>query len=199
MEQRQILVVDDKPSMLGLLVKILAPAGRVSPKGSVAAAIHALQVEAPAVVVCDLRLGDGDGLAVLEAQQRLAPGAAFFLLTAFATIDTAVRAIRGGARDYLTKPFEPSVLRAKVEEALAAAPAPLPRPTFAPPDAHERPLSEVLDATRELASRAYLTSVLEHFEGNVPAAAEHAGIERASFYRLLRRHGLSAEAFRRAR
>ena len=192
-----ILVVDDKPSMLALLAKLLAPLGRVTTTGGVAAAIRAMRAEPPAVVVCDLRLGDGDGLEVLRAQRQLAPGASFLLLTAFATVETAVQAMREGARDYVTKPFEPSHLRAKVDEALRGAP---PAPPPAPPllDASERPLSEALEVAREEASRAYLASVLQRFAGNVPAAAAHAGIERESFYRLLRRHGLRAEAYRQS-
>lgn len=195
MERPAILVVDDKPSMLGLLAKLLSPLGRVTTTGSVSAAIRAMEREAPAVVVCDLRLGDGDGLEVLRAQRQLAPGASFLLLTAFATVETAVQAMREGARDYLTKPFEPAQLRAKVDEALRvappAAPAPPPRP-----DPAARPLVEALEVARDEASRAYLASVLERFAGNVPAAAAHAGIERESFYRLLRKHGLRAEAYR---
>ncbi len=197
MDRPAILVVDDKPSMLGLLAKLLSPLGRVTTTGSVVAAIRALELEAPAVVVCDLRLGDGDGLEVLRAQRHLAPGASFLLLTAFATVETAVQAMREGARDYLTKPFEPAQLRAKVEDALCAAPPPAP-PPLARLDPSERPLSEALDVAREEASRAYLASVLARFSGNVPAAAAHAGIERESFYRLLRRHGLRAEAYRPA-
>lgn len=184
--------------MLGLLVKILSPLGRVTSTGGVDAALRVLDDDPPDVVVCDLRLGDGDGLEVLRAQKQLAPSAAFFLLTAFATVETAVAAIREGARDYLTKPFEPAQLREKVEQALAAAPpAAPPKPREPRPDLSERPLSEALDVAREEASRAYLESVLARFFGNVPAAASHAGIERESFYRLLRKHGLRAEAYRR--
>lgn len=193
-----ILVVDDKPSMLGLLVKILSPVGRVTSTGSVEAALRALSADPPRVVVCDLQLGDGDGLEVLRAQRQLAPSAAFFLLTAFATVDTAVAAMREGALDYLTKPFEPAVLRAKVEQALAASSSTDPPKVHEPQlDLSARPLSEALDVARDEASRAYLASVLERFCGNVPAAAAHAGVERESFYRLLRKHGLRAEAYRR--
>ncbi|MCC6645060.1 MAG: response regulator [Polyangiaceae bacterium] len=192
MSRPHLLVVDDKPSMLALVAKLLAPLGQVTTTGTVASALRLMEVAPPAVVVCDLRLADGDGLEVLRAQRQLAPDAAFLLMTAFATVETAVQAMREGARDYLTKPFEPAELRAKVQEALRAAP-PAPPPRL---EASERPLSEALDVAREEASRAYLASVLRRFGGNVPAAAAHAGVERESFYRLLRKHGLRAGSYR---
>ena len=198
-ERPHILVVDDKPSMLGLLVKMLSPVGRVTSTGGVGAALRVMADDPPGVIVCDLKLGDGDGLEVLRAKSHLAPESHFFLLTAFATVETAVAAMREGARDYLTKPFEPAQLRAKIELALADSPVDAPPPARDPrPDLSLRPLSEALDAAREETSRAYLESVLQRFFGNVPAAASHAGIERESFYRLLRKHGLRAEAYRRA-
>lgn len=60
----------------------------------------------------------------------------------------------------------------------------------------EMPYRDALEAARKSASRRYLMAALRRFEGNVAAAAEHAGVERESFYRLLRRFGLSADAFR---
>ena len=55
---------------------------------------------------------------------------------------------------------------------------------------------EAVDASRVETNRRYLDAVLRRYRGDVSAAAEHAGIERESFYRLLRRAGLSAEEFR---
>jgi two-component system response regulator HydG len=58
---------------------------------------------------------------------------------------------------------------------------------------------EAVDASREETNRRYLEAVLRRFQGDVAAAAAHAGVERESFYRLLRRCGLSAEEFRNGR
>jgi two-component system response regulator HydG len=58
---------------------------------------------------------------------------------------------------------------------------------------------EAVDASREETNRRYLEAVLRRFQGDVVAAAAHAGVERESFYRLLRRCGLSAEEFRAGR
>jgi two-component system response regulator HydG len=58
---------------------------------------------------------------------------------------------------------------------------------------------EAVDASRAETNRRYLEAVLRRFHGDVAAAAAHAGIERESFYRLLRRVGLAAEQFREER
>lgn len=55
---------------------------------------------------------------------------------------------------------------------------------------------EALGKMRTAAVRAYLEAVLRRFEGNVAAAAAHADLERESFYRLCRRHGLSPTDYR---
>jgi NtrC-family two-component system response regulator AlgB len=59
----------------------------------------------------DLRLGQDRGLDVLPALLRLAPGLAIIVITAYATIETAVEAMRRGAFDYLAKPFTPNQIR----------------------------------------------------------------------------------------
>lgn len=63
------------------------------------------------VAFLDLRLGREKGLDVLPALLRLAPGLAVVVITAYATIETAVEAMRRGAFDYLPKPFTPNQLR----------------------------------------------------------------------------------------
>src|SRR6185369_15870403 len=80
-----------------------------------------LETEPVTVVLCDLRMNDGDGLEVLRAVRSRWPGVPFILMTAYATIPTAVQAMREGAHDYVTKPFDPDELRALVERAIAQA------------------------------------------------------------------------------
>lgn len=55
---------------------------------------------------------------------------------------------------------------------------------------------EMLTVTRDRSTREYLSSLLTKFDGNVPQAALHAGVERESFYRLLKRYGIHATTFR---
>lgn len=58
------------------------------------------------VMISDMRLPDGDGLDLVQEQREEAPGMEVVVMTAFANVDTAVRAIKYGAFDYLSKPFE---------------------------------------------------------------------------------------------
>ena len=58
------------------------------------------------------------------------------------------------------------------------------------PDFASLPWQEAIDQAREEAARRYLSAVLKRRGGKVAAAAQHAGVERESFYRLLRKHGV---------
>ena len=69
------------------------------------------------IIVTDLKLGDIDGLAVLEEAKRQNADTAVILITAYATIDTCKEAIRRGAYDYLVKPIDINQLRTLVEQA----------------------------------------------------------------------------------
>src|ERR1051326_6224785 len=70
------------------------------------------------VAFLDLRLGQEKGLDVLPTLLRLAPGLAVLVVTAYATIETAVEAMRRGAFDYLPKPFTPNQLRVVLDRVL---------------------------------------------------------------------------------
>lgn len=109
--QPTFLIVDDKPNMLRLMSKVLKKDGRVHTAENGAEALRALACEPIDVILCDLRMPDIDGLAVLKAAKRLRPQVEFVLMTAFATVGTAVEALKLGAYDYLTKPFEPEDAR----------------------------------------------------------------------------------------
>ncbi len=116
-----ILVVDDKANMLALLSKVLGKTARVLTAKGVRAALAILEREPVSTVVCDLRMADGDGLEVLRSVRVRWPGVPFILMTAYASVPTAVQAMREGAYDYVTKPFDPDELRAITARALAKA------------------------------------------------------------------------------
>ena len=116
-----VLVVDDKANMLALLTKILGKSARVLTARGVRTALQVLESEPVTVVLCDLRMNDGDGLEVLRAVRSRWPGVPFILMTAYATVPTAIQAIREGAYDYVTKPFDPDELRNLVLRAAAEA------------------------------------------------------------------------------
>jgi signal transduction histidine kinase len=70
------------------------------------------------VVLTDLRLGDMDGIEVLKEVQRTAPDTAAIMLTGYASLESAIAALRSGAYDYLMKPSEVDELRATVNRAI---------------------------------------------------------------------------------
>ncbi len=82
-------------------------------------AVKALGASRPGVVLSDLRLPEGDGFGVLRAAKELDPELPVIVMTAFSSIQDAVKAIKDGALDFLAKPVDPDHLLLMVERALA--------------------------------------------------------------------------------
>jgi DNA-binding NtrC family response regulator len=113
-----ILIVDDEATLRRLLGMVLREEGHaVVEAGSVAEARARLADAELDLVVTDQRLPDGDGLAVLDAARELAPGVPVLFLTAYATVELAVSAMRAGAFDVVAKPFDPEGVKAAVRRA----------------------------------------------------------------------------------
>jgi DNA-binding NtrC family response regulator len=121
MRKSHILVVDDRENMLHLIDKVLRADAIIHTASSGTEAVQILEARSVAVVVCDLRMPDMSGIDVLRVSKRLQPAAEFVLMTAYASVPTAIEAMREGAYDYVTKPFEPDNLRAIVLRALSRA------------------------------------------------------------------------------
>ena len=115
-----ILVVDDDPGFRSLLETILAGEGyAVTTAGSVAAAILACGKRQFHLIVSDLKLPDGDGIAVLRHTKENAPATPVIMITGFGTVASAVEAMKLGAEDYIGKPLKsPDELRLLVRKAL---------------------------------------------------------------------------------
>jgi two-component system, NtrC family, response regulator AtoC len=113
MDSRQVrvLVVDDeeiiRESLLGWLEKDGFTVD-TAPDGL--AAVERLRAEPWSIVLLDLKMPGMDGMQVLEQARQLRPDAAVVIMTAYATVDTAVTAMKLGAYDYLVKPFDPEEL-----------------------------------------------------------------------------------------
>ena len=117
----RVLIVDNDREMLKLLQQHLESEGfHVRAVATGADGIALLKQEDCDLVLTDLVMEDVDGLAVLAEAQRLHPGIRVVLMTAFASVETAVSAIRQGAYDYLSKPFKlpevTLVLRRAIED-----------------------------------------------------------------------------------
>src|SRR6202042_1145066 len=101
-----VLVVDDDAAIRKACCVIAAGKGfAVAEAGSVAQARAILKHRKIDLLLLDLKLPDGGGLALLEQGKTLYPDTAVVVMTAFATVASAVEAMRIGAGDYLTKPF----------------------------------------------------------------------------------------------
>jgi DNA-binding NtrC family response regulator len=118
----RILVVDDEPAIGWSLRELLADEGHsVAVAGSVEAAVEALATFTPDAMLLDVRLPGRDGLSALPELRTRLPAAAIVVMTAFGDLDTAVRAVRAGAFDYLVKPFDLDRVAEVVRRALSAA------------------------------------------------------------------------------
>lgn len=117
-----VLIVDDKRNMLRLMAKVLHADAHIFSAERGLDAIRILEQEPIDVVLCDVRMPDVDGLQVLQASKRLRPRSRFILMTAYASVTSAVEALRLGAYDYLTKPLDPEAARRVVLRALGQAP-----------------------------------------------------------------------------
>jgi DNA-binding NtrC family response regulator len=114
-----ILVVEDDANMRELVASVLAPlpADTVT-TSSAQDALTVLEGNEVAVVVSDLRMPGVDGMEVLRFAKRCNAATLVVLVTGYATVESAVEALKSGAYDYLRKPFEPAELRCTVERAL---------------------------------------------------------------------------------
>jgi len=118
----RVLVVDDEESIRKMLRVCLEGAGyRVTLASSGEAAVATAKRAPPDLALVDIRLGGMDGIAVTRALAHEAPGTAVVIMTAYATIDNAVDAMRAGAADYLPKPFTPAQVLHAVNKVADAA------------------------------------------------------------------------------
>jgi len=121
----KILIVDDEVDMAQCLGELLQRTGYTCTVcNDVAQAFDAFLKESPNLVLTDLRMPRGSGMDLLKKIRRHAPNLPVILLTAFATVDGAVEAMREGASDFLAKPFFPEELLTKIEKALTRSQGP---------------------------------------------------------------------------
>jgi NtrC-family two-component system response regulator AlgB len=116
----EVLIVDDEKNIRATLTVCLEAIGcSVTGASTAEAALAAVARKPFELAFVDLRLGQQDGLALLPRLVAARPGLAIVVITAYATIDTAVEAIKLGAVDYLPKPFTPAQIRHVVEQITA--------------------------------------------------------------------------------
>ncbi len=112
----RVLIVEDEPMLREELTAIAAESGYDAAGAETCAAALALAREwLPHLVLCDIALPDRNGLELMAELRAILPTTQFILITAFATLDTALRAFREGAVDFLLKPVDIAELLDKID------------------------------------------------------------------------------------
>ena len=102
----KLLIIDDETDALHALeIGLKSMEYDIAVAASVSEALAKIKKENPDLVITDLKLKDGDGLEILNFIEENYPLISVIVMTAFGSVDTALKAIRGGAIDYIQKPF----------------------------------------------------------------------------------------------
>jgi len=120
MSAHTILIVDDEANLRLTLCAILQKAGySVTAVGHAQDALVSLTAGPYDLAFLDLKMPDMDGMTLLGEIRRLYPDMPVLILTAHATLQSSIEAVRQGARDYLLKPIDPPLILARVKDILA--------------------------------------------------------------------------------
>lgn len=164
-----LLLMDDDEPFLRRLARAMEKRGfDVVAAQSIAEGKGAVAKKPPAYAVVDLRLGDGNGLDVVEMLQDVRPDAKVIVLTGYGAIATAVAAVKIGATDYLSKPADAN----DITNALLARPENKPPPP-------ENPMSA--DRVRW----EHIQRVFELCDRNVSETARRLNMHRRTLQRIL--------------
>src|SRR5690606_21640723 len=121
-DRGRVLVVDDEVNALEALETLLADEGyKVESARDGEQALAKLERFEPEVILTDLKMPRVGGLELVERGRAALPHAAFVVMTAYGTIDTAVEAIKRGAENYVTKPIDIDALTALLGRAMERA------------------------------------------------------------------------------
>ena len=174
---RPLLLVDDDATFVRVLVRALTSRGfNVVSASNFAEARLLARRSHPRYCVLDLKVGEENGLALIPDLLSLVPDLRILLLTGYASIATAVEAIKRGAHDYLAKPADADdIVRAMLDGDDESLDSEL-------PDAPEQPL-----ALRRL-EWEHIQRVLTECDGNISATARRLGMHRRTLQRKLNKH-----------
>ncbi len=113
------LIIDDEANIRKMLVVCLEAEGyRVTAVGTAEDAIAEASGKSFDIAFVDLRLGTASGLDLIPALLATSPWLKVIVITAYASIDTAVEAVKRGATDYIAKPFTPTQVRLAISKVL---------------------------------------------------------------------------------
>lgn len=175
---RPLLLVDDDATFLRVLARALSSRGfEVITASNFDEARALTRRHHPRYCVLDLKLGEENGLRLLPELHTLVPDLRILLLTGYASIATAVEAIKRGAHDYLAKPVDAdAVVRALLDGSDSDG------DEGDLPDTPEQPL-----ALRRL-EWEHIQRVLTECDGNISETARRLGMHRRTLQRKLSKH-----------
>ena len=125
----RILIVEDQRDIATLLAeKVLSAGFQADIVATAADALTAIRARDYDVILLDRRLPDGDGVSIIQSAREARPGTRILVLTAMRAIDEKIDGLDAGADDYLTKPFDPDELMARIRAVLRR-----PGPQISPP------------------------------------------------------------------
>ena len=191
----KILIVDDEPRILLLMKSLLKANGyEVETARDGAAALEVVRAGGADVVVTDLRMQPMDGLTLFKEIKALDEAIPVILLTAFASVETAIEAMKSGIFDYLTKPFKvdemlaclkraEEKIRTRASVAASASSAPL-RYRFENFIASSPAMNEVCETIAKVAPTAAESYLIRH-PGAAPSADQLAPADGKGFLKKM--------------
>ena len=118
-DKAQVLIIDDDPGMRSTLSDILEAVDyEVKDLGKGREALDWLKKNSFDIVIMDIKLPDIDGMKLLEEARQINPEAPVIMITGYASVETAVEAMKQGAYAYIVKPFNPDEVKAIIQKAL---------------------------------------------------------------------------------
>jgi two-component system, response regulator RegA len=164
-----LLIVEDDEALCQCLAQAMAARGfKVTSAGTVAAALIRIETSAPAFAAVDLRLPDGCGLIVIEALKRRRADARAIVMTGYGNLATAVKAVKMGAVDYVTKPVDADDIASIL---------------LAPKDCKPAPPKQPMTAER--ARWEHIQNIYASCGRNVSEAARRLAMHRRTLQRIL--------------
>ena len=117
----RILIIDDEKDMLTLLKRIISEETDhlVTAASDPLSALNLFKNEVFDLVITDLKMPGMDGMALLKEMKKIKPEISVVIITAYATIETAVETVKHGAYDFITKPFERERILITIDKVLA--------------------------------------------------------------------------------
>jgi two-component system response regulator PilR (NtrC family) len=117
--KNRLLIVEDEETLRESLKRVLTQEGyEVDSVGSSEAALTTLAEKSYALIITDIILPGGNGIQLLKKYREKNQEVKFLVITAFASIETAVEAIRAGAFDYMVKPIQHQEIKDTIRKAL---------------------------------------------------------------------------------